>query len=203
MFPSQKCGNRNHPVHAEPASMGPGCFHPRNMYGGSNAGAAAFSLQWGRDVSIPEMLQEVSRHPGFVRFNGAGMFPSQKLEYGSGRYRLMLASMGPGCFHPRNGGMKYAVSLLYRASMGPGCFHPRNTMCLMTFMGFGGLQWGRDVSIPEMPKTCRSARSICPASMGPGCFHPRNKCLGYSLRSPGVLQWGRDVSIPEMITLVM
>ena len=35
-------------------------------------------LQWGRDVSIPEMARRPGRPVQQAGFNGAGMFPSQK-----------------------------------------------------------------------------------------------------------------------------
>ena len=35
-------------------------------------------LQWGRDVSIPEIRSLLPRYSFFTGFNGAGMFPSQK-----------------------------------------------------------------------------------------------------------------------------
>src|ERR1035441_2367560 len=38
------------------------------------------SLQWGRDVSIPEMPDGMLVAPNNTCFNGAGMFPSQKSE---------------------------------------------------------------------------------------------------------------------------
>ena len=182
----------------EAASMGPGCFHPRNETPTGQLGDAA-PLQWGRDVSIPEMLR-----PRCV-----AALQSK-------------ASMGPGCFHPRNGGCVMWGVQQMRASMGPGCFHPRNASHEAGTRGFEWLQWGRDVSIPEMPpaSTCaRTSRSrfngagmfpsqkctglgfvvgAALASMGPGCFHPRN--VPENLVSPlvGWLQWGRDVSIPEI-----
>src|ERR1035441_2183461 len=60
------------------------------------------------------------------RFNGAGMFPSQKCgcDVRTGWYNI--------------------------ASMGPGCFHPRNTIDNTLAWARCGLQWGRDVSIPEI-----------------------------------------------------
>ena len=60
------------------------------------------------------------------------------------------------------------------ASMGPGCFYPGNPSPLRARRTLRRLQWGRDVSIPEMHGRSRKG----------------------SLQSR--LQWGRDVSIPEM-----
>src|ERR1039458_1410697 len=82
--------------------------------------------------------------------------------------------MGPGCFYPGNavvffGGAKHDV-----ASMGPGCFYPGNHPAGGRMTPLVELQWGRDVSIPEM-----SAKAVDEAV-------------------DKELQWGRDVSIPEM-----
>ena len=58
--------------------------------------------------------------------------------------------------------------------MGPGCFYPGNSASGMIVIAPFTLQWGRDVSIPEMVAVRR---------------------VGVLVLS---LQWGRDVSIPEM-----
>src|ERR1035437_8046712 len=108
-------------------------------------------LQWGRDVSIPE-IRKIRRVPV------------------SGSH----ASMGPGCFHPRNSSVNVAGACLFIASMGPGCFHPRNSLTFASGGSAHKLQWGRDVSIPEMISHCAGSPP------------------------PTRLQWGRDVSIPEM-----
>ena len=130
--------------------MGPGCFHPRNTVTTCSLPHHS-SLQWGRDVSIPEMWLCAGLSAGSTLcFNGAGMFPSQKYLMQRTILSIMLASMGPGCFHPRN---------ITSGEAGQ-----------MTTW----LQWGRDVSIPEI--------------------HWRNS----GKASPLLLQWGRDVSIPEI-----
>src|ERR1022692_3586695 len=106
--------------------------------------------------------------------------------------------MGPGCFHPRNYTVTPGVSIVPLTSMGPGCFHPRNVAVWGASDALFPLQWGRDVSIPEMRQN-GSTDWTPTTSMGPGCFHPRNRIR--SLSTFGVLaslQWGRDVSIPEM-----
>ena len=132
------------------ASMGPGCFYPGNAprishprprsacFNGAGmflsrkwvlcvvGEATAGALQWGRDVSIPEMTKSGASDADIHSFNGAGMFLSRKSEYGQG----------------------FGVRLL--ASMGPGCFYPGNTVAIGAAGTAGGLQWGRDVSIPEM-----------------------------------------------------
>ena len=92
-------------------------------------------------------VQGGTRDPGF---NGAGMFPSQKCDV--------------------------AIELddAQRASMGPGCFHPRNEKPAVILQGHYQLQWGRDVSIPEI------------------------RLIERRRRAKNSLQWGRDVSIPEI-----
>ena len=82
--------------------MGPGCFHPRN--GGTTT----------------------DNTTGYA-FNGAGMFPSQKLHFRHFQRAVRDPSMGPGCFHPRNQMLPRVIVTLSEPSMGPGCFHPRNT----------------------------------------------------------------------------
>src|ERR1017187_1220243 len=79
-------------------------------------------------------------------------------------------------------------------------FLSRKSITSAIFDPMDVLQWGRDVSIPEMRGCRRQRRSGCPASMGPGCFYPGNLQLlerSRQLRHVA-LQWGRDVSIPEM-----
>src|ERR1017187_7787050 len=102
MFPSQKSLRRNVDGKPDGASMGPGCFHPRNEA---------------------------------VEMRSAPTYP---------------ASMGPGCFHPRNVAMLFREEVYSPASMGPGCFHPRNSASAVDKVAASLLQWGRDVSIPEI-----------------------------------------------------
>src|ERR1035441_68230 len=90
---------------------------------------------------------ETRRKGRKVCFNGAGMFPSQKCAVAvSGRRGKVMASMGPGCFHPRNTSLRRSHRPLRHASMGPGCFHPRNQKWLTRQSEGEKLQWGRDVS---------------------------------------------------------
>ena len=111
--------------------------------------------------------------------------------------------MGPGCFHPRNILAMLEVDSFPFASMGPGCFHPRNTSHCSRHSAAGiWLQWGRDVSIPEMERSGHERLLLLRASMGPGCFHPRNMQIAESFTSClCMLQWGRDVSIPEIASV--
>ena len=222
MFPSQKYHGHRHTSARHRASMGPGCFHPRN----SEVRARAVhprGLQWGRDVSIPEMGQSekawrshrrASMGPGcfhprnsdvqammrsiLLASMGPGCFHPRNLLALRHPVLRLRASMGPGCFHPRNPAHERRVGTTRRASMGPGCFHPRNLLDSAGQLGDFGLQWGRDVSIPEIGSGWCRERGDGHASMGPGCFHPRNVNT-WALQSANfTLQWGRDVSIPEI-----
>src|ERR1019366_7321196 len=101
--------------------MGPGCFYPGNARYRSAPRILPW-LQWGRDVSIPEMSHVNQSFVLRYRFNGAGMFLSRKyvlktntlpsllsLQWGrdvSGDIAhfppsqvliAVIASMGPGC----------------------------------------------------------------------------------------------------------
>ena len=199
MFPSQKYGAElQRGLHGGPLQWGRDVSIPEMMLGLAD-GIAPVPLQWGRDVSIPEMGSPGQGLRLPTGFNGAGMFPSQKFAAARiGKRGLPRASMGPGCFHPRNGPVgnpakKYFQSFngagmfpsqklnttrsrgrRWAASMGPGCFHPRNDGNFYKDPVLTGLQWGRDVSIPEMFSKGRIAVAL--------------------IR----LQWGRDVSIPEI-----
>ena len=178
---------------------GAGMFLSRKCDWVKVIGGLRAMLQWGRDVSIPEIVRAgdvalercgfngagmfLSRkwYPSsFSRrkpscFNGAGMFLSRKSRWGGDVPIVRTpASMGPGCFYPGNSGHHFAIAVPVRASMGPGCFYPGN------FVGeFPGqlpylLQWGRDVSIPEISTSFRS-RSSSTCFNGAGMFLSR-KC---------------------------
>ena len=157
-------------------------------------------------------------------FNGAGMFLSRKYPIRGRTGTWHGASMGPGCFYPGNTVPFIASRADMLASMGPGCFYPGNAPVVPFLRLSKKLQWGRDVSIPEMRCRVCYAASVCSASMGPGCFYPGNllaadrgiarigASMGPGCFYPGngdsvmanwqttLLQWGRDVSIPEMAT---
>src|ERR1017187_8611692 len=74
--------------------------------------------------------------------------------------------------------------------MGPGCFHPRNYLDPTKVTAAMVLQWGRDVSIPEMTRMGRIPRGPTIASMGPGCFHPRNGASRTGEDTPGRASMG-------------
>ena len=174
MFPSQKWLLFDMRSGEVAASMGPGCFHPRNQINGG-CGTTSTELQWGRDVSIPEIL-EVSQY----------MWRPAKLQWGRdvsipeiprGRLEVVdvgLASMGPGCFHPRNAVQLAAPGASDPASMGPGCFHPRNAADVGCRTDLWPASMGPGCFHPRNDRTERRRESVRRASMGPGCFHPRN-----------------------------
>src|ERR1035441_1578643 len=101
MFLSRKYGELDETDPSRLASMGPGCFYPGNAYGGGTPGGSRW-LQWGRDVSIPEMHRAAGRQVVHDGFNGAGMFLSRKYGELDETDPSRLASMGPGCFYPGN-----------------------------------------------------------------------------------------------------
>ena len=80
--------------------MGPGCFYPGNMLPRPSS-MTTRPLQWGRDVSIPEIWRSPDSPMIPTGFNGAGMFLSRK----SGAGRWWMASMmcfnGAGMFLSR------------------------------------------------------------------------------------------------------
>ena len=178
--------------------MGPGCFHPRNLRGLAARGDVGL-LQWGRDVSIPEMMPADKPYNGGLGASmGPGCFHPRNVLRKPVHSQPRVASMGPGCFHPRNLRDFQPLVLPVTASMGPGCFHPRNTRlyrrCYCSFARFNGAgmfpsQKYRDSAVVILDVL---------ASMGPGCFHPRNAPNRAALATWSGLQWGRDVSIPEM-----
>src|ERR1035441_9952984 len=157
-----------------------------------------FELQWGRDVSIPEIRRRCRPPLPRLCFNGAGMFLSRKcvvlegdprwvneLQWGrdvsipeicraNPQGRKPARFNGAGMFLSRKCRLKDDVLRTRQASMGPGCFYPGNQSGRENRKSASTLQWGRDVSIPEI-------------SQG----------LASTARSPP-LQWGRDVSIPEI-----
>src|ERR1035441_7048085 len=131
--------------------MGPGCFHPRNVHRypkwiragrlqwgrdvfipeistTTSFGSQGKLLQWGRDVFIPEITNGKSPGAALWRFNGAGMFSSQKSRNSVER---LVAShelqWGRDVFIPEMSQPLREKRKRNRASMGPGCFHPRNT----------------------------------------------------------------------------
>src|ERR1039457_2829049 len=108
------------------ASMGPGCFHPRNLRERERRCPNTL-LQWGRDVSIPEITLTKRCGAWSLRFNGAGMFPSQKFNL-----RLQASSPAVGF---NGAGMFPSQKYLAQAA---------------STKDLEALQWGRDVSIPEM-----------------------------------------------------
>src|ERR1039457_3863081 len=130
--------------------MGPGCFHPRNECS-RDCNCCGEKLQWGRDVSIPEM----SRHM-------LSLSSPSRLQWGRD---VSIPEMRV----PR----KPAAPL---RSLQWGRDDSIPEMCRLNLVARGGslLQWGRDVSIPEMPLPEGVTKRIARTSMGPGCFHPRN-----------------------------
>ena len=107
-------------------------------------------------------------------FNGAGMFLSRKYPHATFASPPSLASMGPGCFYPGN-------------------------LDVLRITRFGALlQWGRDVSIPEMRWAGDTAPSPLRLQWGRDVSIPEIRIIGDTPLPVALLQWGRDVSIPEI-----
>ena len=65
-------------------------------------------LQWGRNVSIPEMMERDKAAGRLPRFNGAGMFPSRKCFEWRGLASERRRFNGAGMFPSR----KYRLSVI-------------------------------------------------------------------------------------------
>src|ERR1035441_10062077 len=102
--------------------------------------------------------------------------------------------MGPGCFHPRNEVRTVSVKDQIKLQWGRDVSIPEIAAATRWASSPPMLQWGRDVSIPEMLMAETVSHKLAKASMGPGCFHPRNGSKAVPGEPPVVLQWGRDVS---------
>src|SRR6266852_2511439 len=103
MFPSQKCAPRIVGEAKRPASMGPGCFHPRNRTWIISAVHHRLASMGPGCFHPRNESGDTRAGIGTRRFNGAGMFPSQKFDVPDIVPEASKhASMGPGCFHPRN-----------------------------------------------------------------------------------------------------
>ena len=177
--------------------MGPGCFHPRNMKT-STIPRAKRALQWGRDVSIPEIARKPSVHisRGWLQWGRDVSIPEMPMAWSTVDTHIQLqwgrdvsipempshphlgrplpSFNGAGMFPSQKSPLVFRLTPANRASMGPGCFHPRNLMPWLTWLRGVMLQWGRDVSIPEIRLASNWITVNVLASMGPGCFHPRN-----------------------------
>src|ERR1039458_2586989 len=148
----------------QPSFNGAGMFLSRKYEHLNRDREKAAKLQWGRDVSIPEIPHYGRLRQRTLCFNGAGMFLSRKLDKAGFPEPRFRASIVPGCFYPENGaatapavpmrGFNGAGMFLSRkcgflvtsnhdrlASMGPGCFYPGNTASTVitgTVAGFNG-----------------------------------------------------------------
>ncbi len=112
---------------------------------------AVTQLQWGRDVSVAEVIRRAWFGTNQQGFNGAATFPSRKSCTSCVVLSPTAASMGPRRF---------------RRGSPPLCAHDERRK--------SRLQWGRDVSVAEVPVRCTRRK--------------RHRSL----------QWGRDVSVAEV-----
>ena len=110
-----------------------------------------------------------------------------------------MASMGPECFHPGNTVSSACTISLQHRFNGAGMFPSRKSgVDQLLCAAISALQWGRNVSIPEISGLDIQRVPHLWASMGPECFHPGNKKGGRHRAWVDLLQWGRNVSIPEI-----
>src|ERR1019366_7462763 len=109
-----------------PRFNGAGMFPSQKCLATYEELTTAALLQWGRDVSIPEIgwLRKPPRPA--LGFNGAGMFPSQKWEWRRRIVSPIRRFNGAGMFPSQKSGVSAYQGEQSAASMGPGCFHPRN-----------------------------------------------------------------------------
>src|ERR1039458_3819132 len=107
--------------------MGPGCFYPGNR----------------RAPPLPPLLDRASMGPGCFY---PGNVPDIGTDTGA-----TVASMGPGCFYPGNHWPSRCPCRTRSSFNGAGMFLARKSAVGSSPQRFlTGLQWGRDVSIPEM-----------------------------------------------------
>src|ERR1035438_7156652 len=132
-------------------------------------------------------------------FNGAGMFPSQKCLHGRNHGAYRRASMGPGCFHRRNAVTPCGTCLTLVLQWGRDVSIPEMVAVESVQAMIAPLQWGRDVSIPEIRSYRTSRKAATSLQWARDVSIPEIQ-LDIPSRSPRIeLQWGRDVSIPEII----
>ena len=140
------------------------------------AGTKIVLLQWGRGCSSAETTNSTTFEvDAGRRFNGAADVHPRKPTPGAGRWRHLLASMGPRMFIRGN-------APRVRAPKAP---ESRK------------LQWGRGCSSAETSPPDRRARRW-PRFNGAADVHPRkpSQMRTFHLRSPE-LQWGRGCSSAE------
>ena len=221
MFLSRKSKGVPRPNLYPQASMGPGCFYPGNA--ASIAPSRLFpALQWGRDVSIPEMRRRARRFWRWRSFNGAGMFLSRKCDWVKviGGLRAML-QWGRDVSIPEivragdvalercgfNGAGMFLSRKWYPSSFsrrkpscfnGAGMFLSRKFARLRNPSGHTAASMGPGCFYPGNSILTHGPETALVASMGPGCFYPGNPSLCGSIPVIHALQWGRDVSIPEI-----
>src|ERR1035441_1915667 len=102
MFLSRKSRGSRPRLSASGGFNGAGMFLSRKLFLVRHVREEVLGLQWGRDVSIPEIWQCRTGRYTPCRFNGTGMFLSRKSGQNDEKAGRARASMGPGCFYPGN-----------------------------------------------------------------------------------------------------
>ena len=107
--------------------------------------------------------------------------------------------MGPGCFHPRNCTLYASEKVFAVGFNGAGMIPSRKYVIEVAAVGSSGpLQWGRDVSIPEIARSPGSGAATSMLQWGRDVSIPEISLEKYTDSEIFRLQWGRDVSIPEI-----
>src|ERR1035441_3715130 len=175
MFPSQKLEIQNHHGTTLEGFNGAGMFPSQKFADQVLRMIETGTLQWGRDVSIPEIRQDHKAGRACCGFNGAGMFPSQKLRSMGEKLHLGDRFNGAGMFPSQKFSSDLAqAQKRYKLQWGRDVSIPEIGLPLLGKAWHASLQWGRDVSIPEIRQGRFGHLPAGEASMGPGCFHPRN-----------------------------
>src|ERR1017187_5283833 len=109
-----------------------------------------------------------------------------------------LASMGPGCFHPGNVRWDGSGRSSKRLQWGRDVSIPEMCRAFLVILKLFWLQWGRDVSIPEMTRADARDGVVDQLQWGRDVSIPEILVKASVPCVLVVLQWGRDVSIPEI-----
>src|ERR1017187_3804675 len=178
------------------ASMGPGCFYPGNINSPVTFGVND-AASMGPGCFYPgNAIHRGNKSGEVLSFNGAGMFLSRKFGTCGLAGRKITGFNGAGMFLSRKWLAPQRETGAHRASMGPGCFYPGNASGRLPCRQAPMLQWGRDVSIPEMRGFSLIILRVGSASMGPGCFYPGNLLLEQRIARGGDASMGPGCFYP-------
>ncbi len=128
-------------------------------------------LQWGRDCSAAERQSSAAVHCGQESASmGPRLFSRGKVLQRNDSHFPLQASMGPRLFSRGKRPARPESPSVRPASMGPRLFSRGKNMPSLKLNTMSRLQWGRDCSAAERPRTFSANRSSQSASMGPRLF---------------------------------